>query len=95
MLESDNLFGREEVKALRGFDQELRERDGVLGAYSIFDARARGLRGLLLPGLLPREGASDAAFEEARAAALGHPLVGGLLLSKDALVMVIAFTSSW
>ena len=94
LLESDDLFGRERVEALRGLDRSLREAGGVHAVYSIFDARSRGARGLLLPPLMPREGAAGDAFVEARAAALAHPLVGGLMLSADARVMLMVVTQA-
>ena len=94
LLESDDLFGRESLAALRALDRSVRGQEGVLGAYSIFDARARERRGLMLPPLMPRAGAPDGELEAARAAALEHPLVGGLLLSEDARVMVMVVTQA-
>jgi len=94
LLESERMFSPDSVEALRGLDRSLRDADGVLGVYSIFDARSRQARGLLLPPLMPRQGAPEAAYGEARRAALAHPLVGGLMLSEDARVMLMVVTQA-
>ncbi|MGI9243222.1 MAG: efflux RND transporter permease subunit, partial [Verrucomicrobiales bacterium] len=82
------------IEALRELDVALRGGDGILGVYSIFDARSQQARGLLLPPLVPRPGAPEAAYTEARDAALAHPLVGGLMLSDDARVMLMVVTQA-
>ena len=94
LLESDDLFSPGRVAALRGLDAALREREGVHSVYSIFDARSREARGLLLPPLMPLQGAPEEAYAEARRAALEHPLVGGLMLSDDARVMLMVVTQA-
>ncbi|MFT4546877.1 MAG: putative RND superfamily exporter protein [Verrucomicrobiales bacterium] len=91
-LESDDLFGREELGALRELEGDLRGLDGVLGVYSIFDARAQEFEGLSLPPLIPAAGAPVDEFSRAREMALEHPLLGGLLLSEDARVTVMVVT---
>jgi len=92
LLESDDLFGQQQVDALRRLDSALREEDRVLSVYSIFDARSEKLlAGLPLP-LMPKEGASEERLQRAREQALAHPLIGGLMLSKDARVMVMVVT---
>ena len=92
LIESDDLFEPGRIKELRALDRSLRGKDGVLTVYSVFDARAREMRGLRLPQLMPRDDAPPEKFAEARALALEHPLVGGLLLSKDARVTVMVVT---
>ena len=72
LLESDDLFSRERVEGLRRLDGALREMEGVLGVYSIFDARSEKLSGLTLPPLMPKTGASEEEFGKVREAALAH-----------------------
>ena len=92
LLESEGVFDPEAVEALRGIDGTLRQVGGVRAVYSIFDVRSAGADGFALAPLVPAPGSPPAAYERARAAALEHPLVGGLLLSPDARTMLMVIT---
>jgi hydrophobe/amphiphile efflux-3 (HAE3) family protein len=89
---TEHLFN---ARALRGFRQLLDDVDGVEGVESVLSMAsvprfAKGVLSVPRP-MLPKPDASAEVLDEAREAAIAHPLVGGVLLSSDgrtALVVV-------
>jgi len=82
VLEAEDFFTPDVVRALRALDARLEEVDGVEAAFGLTDVLS--YEGGLLPGLLlPAADASPSEFEEARARARAHPLVHNQLLSPD------------
>jgi len=89
---ADSLFGSRSLRGFRRLLDGIAVVDGVAGVISMASVPRFSEGPLSLPRpLLPHADSGLEALDEARRAAVAHPLVGGVLLSSDgrtALVVV-------
>jgi predicted RND superfamily exporter protein len=87
LVKTDGVFVPKAITALRQLASQMRQSDGVARVYSIDDVPiiSGGLPRRLLPGDL----ADPNLLQQARQAAMVHPLVAGQLLSPDAETTVL------
>lgn len=84
VVHSDELFCAESIADLRRLVAEVEQIDGLQSVFSLTDPRLVVFDPLPRPLIPPENTENDtAAFANARAAALKHPLVAGNLLSED------------
>ena len=86
VLQAEDFFNPEAVGILRAMSQQVYDTPGIVAVYSIFDARRQG--SLRIP-LMPRTEAPVSRYDQARQAALQHPLVAKQLLSDDGRSMLL------
>lgn len=89
VLQSDELFSRQSIAAIRRLTDGLDALPDVDRVYSILDIRRRAVGRVFVP-LLPKDDADDEAFALARERALKHPLALGHLLSEDGNTMLLS-----
>lgn len=94
VVTSENFFTPLNVRVLREIVTELEKLDQVAGILWMDRMPPLNIFGLSQP-LLPRSKAPPGVYEVAREKALGHPLVGGQLLSPDTKTMLMLVTYDW
>lgn len=92
IADSKDILSRESIHILREMDFEFREIDSVQSVYSIFTARSTERVNGYFPPLFPDDSAGPARFGRARAAALAHPVLKGVLLSEDGTTALFIVT---
>ncbi|MEZ6133216.1 MAG: efflux RND transporter permease subunit [Planctomycetaceae bacterium] len=88
VVQSDNFFTTESVKALRQVVADLEALDQVESVVWMDRVPPLNIFGLPEP-IFPRSAASATRFEAARQKAIRHPLVGGQMLSADGKTMLM------
>ncbi len=93
VLDSDTLFTPPTMAAVRRVSAAVAELESVAGVVDLDDVPV--LKTFpVVERLVPENDASQAAFTEARARALDHPLVVGQLLSPDGKTLLIPVVAS-
>lgn len=87
LVKGQDVFAPTAVAALRRLQAEIQGVDGVLEVYGLNDILV--ISDGIIHSLLPEDSSDEAELEQARRAALKHPLVAGHLLSPDASVTLI------
>jgi uncharacterized protein len=94
VVRSDQIFSRDGAIALREIVDALEQLKYVASVRWLDQAPPLNIFGLPEP-VLPRGQASEQRFAVAKAKALKHPLVVGLMLSSDAKTLLIGLDFNW
>lgn len=94
VVDSDNFFTTEGIKALRAIVEEIESLDYVQSVFWLEDIPNLNIFGLREP-LLPNVRASQKRLDAAKEKAIAHPLVGGQLLSVDAKTILLMIKFDW
>ncbi len=94
VVESDDLFTPAAVAGMRAIAEDVENLDYVDRVVSLDNLPVLNAFGLPEP-MLPREGATDASFREARGRVLEHPLAVGQLVAPDGKTLLMPVTFDW
>jgi len=94
VVECDNLFRRESVRALREMVRRLEALPVVENVFWLDEIPVLNAFGFADP-LLPSSGAVPESFPQVRERVLHHPLVRGQLLSPDGTTMIMPVVYNW
>tara|TARA_R110002095_G_scaffold212708_2_gene202379 strand:+ start:19407 stop:21716 length:2310 start_codon:yes stop_codon:yes gene_type:complete len=94
VIDSDEFFTTDGVKALRAIVKELESLDYVQSVFWLDDIPNLNIFGLREP-LIPNERASQKRLDAAREKTINHPLVGGQLLSVDGKTLLLMVKFDW
>ncbi|MFV0445910.1 MAG: efflux RND transporter permease subunit [Planctomycetaceae bacterium] len=94
VVDGDNFFSAEGATALREMVAAVEQLDFVADVLWMDEVPVLNLFGLREP-LFPASHSTERQFENARQRALGHPLVGGELLSNDGRTLLVLIRLNW
>ncbi|MFH1304551.1 MAG: MMPL family transporter, partial [Planctomycetota bacterium] len=94
VIDSDQFFTTDGVKALRAIVKEIESLDYVQSVFWLEDIPNLNIFGLREP-LIPNERASQKRLDDAKEKAIHHPLVGGQLLSVDGKTLLLMVKFDW
>lgn len=94
VIDSDEFFTKDSVKALRAIVEDLESLDYVRSVFWLDDIPNLNIFGLREP-LVPNERASQKRLDAAREKTINHPLVGGQLLSVDGKTLLLMVKFDW
>jgi len=94
VIDSDEFFTKDSVKALRAIVEDLESLDYVRSVFWLDDIPNLNIFGLREP-LIPNERASQKRLDAAREKTINHPLVGGQLLSVDGKTLLLMVKFDW
>ncbi len=94
VIQSKQIFTRDGAMALREIVDALEDLDSVSQVRWLDQAPPLNIFGLPEP-ILPRGNASEQRFAAAKAKAVRHPLVVGLMLSSDAETLLMSIDFNW
>lgn len=83
IVEGEQLLTADGVETLRQLHNDVTEIEGVQSVRSLHSARQPRRIGRYMPPLFPGPDATAEEMEKVRKAAAGHPLLSGILLTKD------------
>jgi len=94
VIDSDEFFTTEGIKALRSIVEEIEALDYVKSVFWLDDIPNLNIFGLREP-LIPNERASEKRLEAAKLKTINHPLVGGQLMSVDGRTLLMMVKFDW
>lgn len=94
VIDSDEFFTTEGIKALRAIVEKLESLDYVKSVFWLDDVPNLNIFGLREP-IIPNERASKKRLLAAKEKAIAHPLVGGQLLSEDSRTLLLMVKFDW
>lgn len=94
VIDSDEFFKTEGIKALRSIVGELESLEYVRSVFWLDDIPNLNIFGLREP-LIPNQRASQKRLEAAKEKTIAHPLVGGQLLSVDGRTLLMMVKFNW
>lgn len=94
VVDAPKLFTPANLIALRNLVSSIEELDAVASVFWIDNVPVLNVFGLA-PRLIPPDDSSPAAFAQAEADALEHPLVGSQWLSPDGTTTLVAISFDW
>ncbi|WP_298866821.1 efflux RND transporter permease subunit [uncultured Gimesia sp.] len=94
VIDSDEFFTTEGIKALRSIVEEVEALDYVKSVFWLDDIPNLNIFGLREP-LIPNERASEKRLVAAKQKTINHPLVGGQLLSVDGRTLLMMVKFDW